>query len=437
MSVYSSSSELDFRPSNDIEWGPPPRATREDFSPDISIQKPAEDPSDEEINAEVTKGGWRCHLKRTVKTVNSQGDTVEYVHTRKRYETPRTLSEAFSRFGEPSSVVDQFVKSGLQAEPELVSDPELRREVDSIYHLYRVPKNRAGPHGLRLPYSQFERGDELREGPQFHLEIRSPLVVKLLRNLVVYYPGQMLDGSTITVPEPYMLLWHHHRALRKYLDDPSSGEDTRKHLQVLIRFLDSNEADAMEFKNFDAAQKGAGKISFRNAWYLYRPGNRLLKRTPSRSLSLSSLCIVESVTAAQRIPSSSTPRFGKMMLFGRDISYNGMAFHWITVSLTIHRRNWPANTQDLLLLPMEHLVNQEEVSRSLRERGLRYWHMQGQQLKEYVGNKPEDAPDVSSLLLLRECQRVASSHIPCRNYQIAKTRQGWHFKLNSSSRSLH
>ena len=345
---------------------------------------------------------------------------MEYGRARRRHETSRTLSEAFSRFGEPQSVVDESVRTDPLAEPEVVSDPGLRREVDSIYHLYRVVKNYPIPHGPQPHLFEYsDSGDK----PEFHLEIRSPLVVKLLRNIVVYYPGEVLHGSTITVPEPYMLLWHHHRALRNFLDDPSSDENTKKHLQVLIKFLDSNEADATEFKNFDAAQKGTGTMSFRNAWYLYRPGSRLLHLSSSSSLSLSDMYIVKSVKAARKIPDSSTPKFTEMTLTGHNIYYNGMAFCWATIVHTFLPQVWPGGVSDLFLLPIEHLVNQEEVSRSLRARGLKYWQMQGQHLKEYVGNKSKDGQDVSNLILFPECQRVASSHVSCRNYQIAKTRQ--------------
>lgn len=84
------------------------------------------------------------------------------------------------------------------------------------------------------------------------------------------------------------------------------------------------------------------------------------------------------------------------MLTERDIAYDGMTFRWNTVSLTVHPQDWPANISDLQLLPMEHLVDQEEISRSLLERGLKFWQLQGQHLKEYVGDRPKDAPDVSS-----------------------------------------
>lgn len=164
-------------------------------------------------------------------------------------------------------------------------------------------------------------------------------------------------------------------------------------------------------------------------------GSRLLDQTSSRSLSLYSLCIVEVVRAARKIPDSSTPRFTEMTLTGRVISYYGTVFHWANVLHTLLPQEWPANVSDLRLLPMERLVNYEEISRSLRERGLKYWQMQGQHLKEYVGNKPEDASDVSNLILLRGGQRGASSHILCLDYQIAKTRQAG-FKLSSSLRSL-
>lgn len=218
-------------------------------------------------------------------------------------------------------------------------------------------------------------------------------MIELLRNIVLFHPTQDLTGKTIIVPEPYMLLWHHHRALRRFNEDVQSDEDTKKHLQILINFLDSNSVDAAEFKGVDADGDRSARVAYRNAWYLYRPGAWLLCRRSS--LALSWMSIVESIRPARM--ESNRSKKEEMRVSYRFVRYNGSLFKWCSASKLIRKEEWSGNIADAELVPVEYVKDQMELLASLREKGLRYWQLQGQHLKGLTGSRTGGSEEVSLL----------------------------------------
>ena len=224
----------------------------------------------------------------------------------------------------------------------------------------------------------------------YHLEIKSPLIIELLRNLVLFHPSQDLDGRVITIEEPYMMLWHHHRALRRFNEDPQSNQDTKKHLQVLIDFLDSNGMDAAEFKNVDACRNLTVRIAYRNAWYLYRPGAWLLCRRSS--LVSTWLSIIESVRPARTGRTKDKKK--TMRVKYRFIRYNGSVFKWYTASKMIKQDEWSGFLADAELVPFEYIEDQTRLFAGLRDRGQRYWQLQGQHLKGPTSSESGELQEV-------------------------------------------
>ena len=210
---------------------------------------------------------------------------------------------------------------------------------------------------------------------------------------MLFYPTQDLNGKVIIVPEPYMLLWHHHRALRRFNEDPQSNKDTKKHLQVLIDFLDSNAMDATEFRDVDASNDVSARIAYRNAWYLFRPGAWLLCRRSS--LALSWMSIVESVRPARK--GRARIKQEVMRVKYRFVRYNGSVFKWCAAFKSIKKDDWPGSLADAELVPVEYIGDQTELFTILRERGLTYWQLQGQHLRGLMRSQTEGSQEVSLL----------------------------------------
>jgi len=357
--------------------------------------EPSDEFSDGESKAEITEGGWRCHLQRMVKIYDGGSDRINYFRDRNTKDGTRksyTLSEHFSNVDEGNqpqgpSVESQTIREDAVSSEEVVAGPE------PIYKLYRTfkdprPSKYSDPHGSEEQHRLIERN------PSYYLEIRSPLILRLLRNLVAFYPGTDLNGASVRIPEPYMLLWHHHTALRCFLQKDSNDEDTKKHLRGLLEFLDSNESDAKEFKALDQAPRGTGVISYRNAWYLYRPGCWVSRWDPA--LSTTVLRVIKSVEAASKTGLKLAPVFDGLTIRYRGLSSEGTTSIWLKEkSEDIKENQFSAKVSELQVVPLEYAQNQEEILRVAGQRGLKYWQLTSQCLQEFVGSRTDDTPDVS------------------------------------------
>src|SRR5271169_4658282 len=56
------------------------------------------------------------------------------------------------------------------------------------------------------------------------LIIHSALIIKALREIVDYYPGQSLLGDTISIKEPFSILVHYRKELQEYRESCGDAE---------------------------------------------------------------------------------------------------------------------------------------------------------------------------------------------------------------------
>ena len=115
------------------------------------------------------------------------------------------------------------------------------------------------------------------------LVIHSPSLCAGLRKVVRYYPGQTLSGSTITIPEPFTVLYHYKSQLTQWLETLDSENDTDiRHVpfsrdqaiddfSVLQSFLNDRFDDALERE--DALHTRQHPVAtFEYLWTLFKPG---------------------------------------------------------------------------------------------------------------------------------------------------------------------
>jgi hypothetical protein len=104
------------------------------------------------------------------------------------------------------------------------------------------------------------------------VQINSPQLLKALNDVVTYYPSESLDfNSQASFDSPFALLHHHRNELATYKDE-STDETTREHIDLLLFFLASEAGD----KGKEAEKLiVAGKVSFDNAWMVFKPGDLL------------------------------------------------------------------------------------------------------------------------------------------------------------------
>ncbi|OJD40335.1 atpase aaa+ type core protein [Diplodia corticola] len=117
------------------------------------------------------------------------------------------------------------------------------------------------------------------------MEIHSPLLLQVIRDVVDYYPTQNLTGDVVTVHEPYWVLVHYYPELKKIYQAlveeqedsvaDSSGEDERtkkkNHLGVLLKFLTPHFEQHVSPIDRRLA-KTTPTVKWEDIWYLLKPG---------------------------------------------------------------------------------------------------------------------------------------------------------------------
>ena len=108
-----------------------------------------------------------------------------------------------------------------------------------------------------------------RSMEQKELIIHSEPLIKALRSIVQYYPGQSLLGDNITLKEPYPILVHYRKELQEYME--GTDAETSHHISVLLQYLQDNLGD--KILEEDARYvKPTPVATFEMLWMLFKPG---------------------------------------------------------------------------------------------------------------------------------------------------------------------
>ena len=102
------------------------------------------------------------------------------------------------------------------------------------------------------------------------LVIHSEPIIKALRAIVDYYPGQSLLGDAITIKEPFCILVHFREELEEYKQSCGDAE-TYHHISVLQKYLEDNLGDKILAEDARYV-KPAPVATFEMLWMLFKPG---------------------------------------------------------------------------------------------------------------------------------------------------------------------
>ncbi|TVY41797.1 ATPase family AAA domain-containing protein 3-B [Lachnellula occidentalis] len=102
------------------------------------------------------------------------------------------------------------------------------------------------------------------------LIIHSEAIIKALRAIVDYYPGQSLLGDTISMKEPFGILVHFRKELQEYKETCGDAE-AYHHIGILQKYLADNLGDKI-LEEDQRYTKPTPVATFEMLWMLFKPG---------------------------------------------------------------------------------------------------------------------------------------------------------------------
>lgn len=205
------------------------------------------------------------------------------------------------------------------------------------------------------------------------LQINSPSLKKMLKEVINNYPGQSFLTKDITIDQPYHCLYHYRQEFIDKLQNASQDSELAAHLPILLTFLND------EFKETIADTTNLseqGLTSYDHMWTLFRPGIKIFTRLRGqpRVFKLNSYQYV----------------WGNCNYLSLDadfIDYDGDDFGTRTTKLSIPQFKGTAPVTALNAFPLARHHDALNISRTLIARGKKWESInsKGQSFMEYKG----------------------------------------------------
>jgi hypothetical protein len=210
------------------------------------------------------------------------------------------------------------------------------------------------------------------------LIIHSDLIIKALRAIVDYYPGQSLLGNTITIKEPFSILVHHREELEAYKQECDDAE-TFHHISVLQKWLEDNLGD--KILEEDARYiKPTPVATFEMLWMLFKPGMDVYANIDEQRGGF----VVQSCTPF------STPNFSRissMKVTMWYLDFNGTHVGRRKMEVQIAPFEGEREITSLKVFPAKFIDNNPDLSprKKLEERGEKFYKLLMGKQMDYKG----------------------------------------------------
>ncbi|KAM3073696.1 hypothetical protein ACMFMG_004420 [Clarireedia jacksonii] len=211
------------------------------------------------------------------------------------------------------------------------------------------------------------------------LIIHSQHIMKALRTIVEYYPGQSLLGDTISVKEPYGILVHYRKELQEY-KDACEDEEAKHHISVLQKYLEDNFEEKLLLE--DARHQRATPVAtFEMLWMLFKPGMDVYTQMDDQRAGF----VVQQCepTTENVRPGQPAPLKIKMWYLDFDGRYVGRRAHDVTIAPFEGERE----ITSLKVIPAHYIDSNPEISprAKLEERGEKFYGMLMGKQMDYRG----------------------------------------------------
>ncbi|OAQ80029.1 AAA family [Purpureocillium lilacinum] len=206
------------------------------------------------------------------------------------------------------------------------------------------------------------------------LQVNSPVLKKMLRNIIGHYPGVSFHTNDISIPFPPRCLYHYRPEFKAELErlvaeDPDSDE--ARHLPILIDFINEEFRDTItEGDNL----RDQGLMSYEHLWTIFKPGVLVYstKLSQPRGFELLSADYV----------GGTCPGFQLSVEF---VDFDGDEFGTRQANLKIPPFGGSAPIRGLNAIPLKCSPNEAVIRKRLIERGRRWEAHAGQHFRHYRG----------------------------------------------------
>ena len=247
----------------------------------------------------------------------------------------------------------------------------------------KIPSN----DSILYVYKEFYVMGFPQNRPQYRhttLEIHSPFLINLLREVVQYYPANTLTGDTVSFTSPYKALFHHRKALMAFTADEASDPETKRQVDLLLEFLEKN--DPVTSKELDRLENWDMQLRqtcpFESLWIIYRPGSYVVYKDEHGHYQL---YVVHSVSGQEKTVHSSGHTYRRpLVIKAWYLCYAGGTFNRVFNWLQVSYYEGVIDCSSLEFTPIAYFPEKDDLLAKLEARGMKYWSLQGSQFREYV-----------------------------------------------------
>lgn len=214
------------------------------------------------------------------------------------------------------------------------------------------------------------------------LIIHSEPIIKALRAIVDYYPGQSLLGNTISIKEPFSILVHFRKELQEYRESCDDAE-TYHHIGVLQKYLEDNLGEKI-LEEDERYKRPTPVATFEMLWMLYKPGMDVYANIDDQRGGLVVQSCLPTADATKAIKMGQLSPL-KIMMWSMDFDgrHLGRRPHEVIIVPFEGERE----ITSLKVIPAHYLDADPELSprKALEDRGEKYYKMLMGKQMDYKG----------------------------------------------------
>ena len=200
------------------------------------------------------------------------------------------------------------------------------------------------------------------------IDIQSPMIKKVLSNILASYPGINVNSKILTFSAPFQPLFHFWEdVLRAASDEPNT--ETRSHLKILVDGLQPIFEDHLS--QLEECRK-TQVVSFPMLWSIFKPGDLVYTQLFKEE------CVMRLKNSYMSYP--------EYFLSCEYLDWDGKDFHYIEHQIYLRCFDGTVPFKDLAAVPLSMHPERLVIRDRLSERGRKFEGLKGLHFKGYKGS---------------------------------------------------